>query len=93
MPTETARTSTSRLVTALMLSGVFTLVAAVALGLLVEPALFALALVAVVDFAVAGAFARGRIGPLAALRQAEGEGDAAAIAEADPGYNPYARED
>ncbi len=35
----------------------------------------------------------GRIGPLAARRRAEASGDAAAIAESDPSYNPYARED
>lgn len=52
-------------------------------------------LLGLVDVVLAALFAGGRIGPLAARRQAEAEaeGDAAAIAESDPAYNPYARED
>jgi hypothetical protein len=57
------------------------------------PAWFGLVLVGLVDGVLAALFAGGRIGPLAARREAAAEGDAATIAEAEPSYNPYARED
>lgn len=85
--------SADRLVRALRLSAVVTVVAALALGLLVGPAAFALLAVALIDLVLARLFARGTIGPLAGRRAAEQAGDAAAIAQSDPGYNPYARED
>lgn len=88
-PEESAR----RLARALRLSGVVTAVASIALGLLIAPALFAIAALGVVDFALARLFERGPIGPLASRRAAEASGDAATIAESDPTYNPYARED
>ena len=90
---QSDRSSTDRLVAALYLSAAITLVAAVVLGVLVSPALFAIALVALVDVVLARLFARGVIGPPAARRRAEHSGDAAILAEADAGYNPYARED
>ena len=45
------------------------------------------------DLVLAWLFASGRIGPQSARRAAAEAGDAAAIAEADRSYNPYARED
>ncbi len=88
-----ATTSVATLVLGLRISALVMVVAAVALGLLVAPALFALAALAVVDLVLARMFARGTIGPLAGRRAAESSGDAATIAESDPSYNPYARED
>jgi hypothetical protein len=82
-----------RLVLMLYASAAITIVAAVVLGLAIEPILFALAGVGVADLVLARLFAAGIIGPLAARRRAEASGDAAAIAAADPSYNPYARED
>lgn len=88
-----ATTSVATLVLGLRLSALVMVVVAVALGLLVSPALFGLALIAVLDLALAWMLARGTIGPLAGRRAAEDSGDAATIAESDPSYNPYARED
>jgi hypothetical protein len=44
---------------------------------------------AIIDFVLARLYETGRIGPLAA----EASGEAATVAESDPEYNPYARED
>jgi hypothetical protein len=68
---------------ALMLSGLVTIAAAVVLALVVEPFLIAIALVGLVDFVLARAFASGRLG----------SGGAAPEPGEDPSYNPYARED
>ncbi len=65
----------------------------IALGFLVTPVAFAAVALGIADFVIAGLFSSGRIGPLAARRRAVESGDAAAIAEADPSFNPYARED
>jgi hypothetical protein len=81
------------LVLGLYLSAAVTVVVGIALGIALDPVWFGLVLLGLVDVVLAALFAGGRIGPLAARRQAEAEGDAAAIAESDPGYNPYARED
>jgi hypothetical protein len=67
----------------LTLSGIATIVVGVVLGLVVEPLLFAVVLVGVLDLAMARAFASGRWGA----------GDAPPVAGEDPDYNPYARED
>lgn len=76
------------------ISGVFTIVIAVILGATIDPLLYLIALVAVIDFLFAWLFASGRIGPAAReRREAESTGDAASVAQEDPGYNPYARED
>jgi hypothetical protein len=88
-----AKASVDKFVRALKLSGVITIVFAIALGILISPILFAIAVLAIVDFAIARAYASGVIGPLAARRRAQASGDAALIAESDPSYNPYARED
>ncbi len=93
MQPDSASASVDKLVAALHLSAAITLVVAIALGLLISPVLFAIAALALVDVVVARMFARGAIGPLAARRRAEASGDAALIAESDPSYNPYARED
>lgn len=78
---------------ALVTGGLMTLGVAIYLAT-IEPVLAVIGLLAIVDFALAWAFATGRIGPAAQRRRAaEASGDAAAIATEDPGYNPYARED
>ena len=92
-PTTAEQDSVRRIVAALNMSGVITIVVGVVLGLAVSPALFGICVLGVVDFVIARLFAAGRIGPLAARRAAAEAGDAAAIAEADPSFNPYARED
>jgi hypothetical protein len=67
-------------------SGVATIVLAVVLGALVWAPLFAIAAFAGVDFLLAWAYSTGRV------KVASG-GSAAPPPEADPSYNPYARED
>ena len=70
------------------------MVAGIVLGFVISPALFAIVAVGIFDFVIAGLIASGRIGPDAQRRRAAAEqGDAAAVAEADPSFNPYARED
>ncbi len=79
---------------ALVLGGLFTIGVAVYLGSAIDSVLYLVALVGISDFAVAWAFATGRIGPLARRRSdAEAGGDVVAEMERDPSYNPYARED
>jgi predicted membrane protein len=91
--TDPDRAAARKVAAALYLSAVVTLVVAVLLGLLFGAVYFLIALFAVVDFVIARLFETGKIGPLAGRRQAEDSGDAATIAESDPGNNPYARED
>jgi uncharacterized membrane protein len=89
----TPQDSVRRLVSALYLSGAITVVVGIVLGFVIEPFLFAVVALGIVDCVIAGLFQSGRIGPLAAQRRAAGSGDAALVAEADPTFNPYARED
>jgi hypothetical protein len=91
-PADTAAAA-RKLAAALYVSGVITLVVGVVLGLLFGAVYFLIALFAVADFIIARLYETGRIGPLAGRREAEASGDAATVAESDPGYNPYARED
>lgn len=81
---------------ALVIAGVLTAALAIYLGSEIDSSLYSLAAVSIGDFALAWAFSAGKIGPLAKHRRAEREGqttgDAAAAAEANPSYNPYARE-
>jgi hypothetical protein len=81
------------LVLALYLAGVITIAVGIAVGIAIDPVLFAIAALGIIDFVLARMFATGRIGPLAARRQAAESGGAAQIAEADASFNPYARED
>ena len=75
-------------------SGVLMIIVAIWLGATVDPVLYVIAAVGLADFVFAWLFATGRIGPAARRRRAaEASGDAAAEAEIDPSYNPYARED
>ena len=85
---------TQILVIALVVAGVITLVLGLLLGAMVNSALYLIALASGIDFGLAWAYSSGRLGPAAQRRQeAEATGDAAAITESDPSYNPYARED
>ena len=81
------RRNRSVVATALTISGIATIVVAIVLGAIVEPYLYAIAVIGLVDFVLARLFASGRLGA-----QPTGA-DAATIAESDPSYNPYARED
>jgi hypothetical protein len=92
-PTTAQQDSVRKLVGVLYLSGAITIVLGIALGIAISPVLFAAVALGVVDFVIAGLFSSGRIGPLAARRRGVESGDVAAIAEADPSSNPYARED
>ena len=92
-PTTAEQDSARKVVSALNISGVVTIVVGAVLGLAISPALFGICVLGIVDFVLARMFAAGRIGPLAARRAAAEAGDAAAIAETDPSFNPYARED
>jgi hypothetical protein len=91
-PTDN-RANVRRLVSAMYLSGAITVVAGIALGFVISPILFVAVALGIVDFVIGGLFASGRIGPLAAERKAAASGEAGVIAEADPSFNPYARED
>jgi hypothetical protein len=82
-----------RVASALYLGGTITIVVGIALGFIISPALFGIVALGIVDFVIAWLFSSGRIGPLSARRAATETGDAAAIAETDPSFNPYARED
>ena len=92
-PATDEAAAVGRLVPILYLSGAITVVLGIALGFVISPALFAAVALGVADFVIAGLFSSGRIGPLAARRAAAEAGDAAAVAETDPSFNPYARED
>jgi hypothetical protein len=84
------------LVLSLIVGGILVIALAIALAVLIHPLYLAIALFSVLDFALAWAFATGRMGPRAVRRQAEAAGsagDAAVAAEADPSYDPYALED
>ena len=74
--------------TVLTVSGVATVGIGIALGIAIDPLLFLVVLVGLADLAFARLFASGRLGG-----PREEPAEAAAIAEADPSYNPYARED
>ena len=74
----------------MVISGVVTVVLGVVLGALVWAPLYALALIAVVDFALAWAYANGRLRTASGGSAAE---PAAVDPAADPSFNPYARED
>ncbi len=76
------------IVRALSISAVGTAIAAVVLGIAAHPALFGLLLIAAVDLIIARLFASGRLGT-----GTDGDSAPPAQAEADPSYNPYARED
>jgi hypothetical protein len=84
-PAQQAR----RLAGFLYLSAAIMVVAGIALGFVVTPALFALVAVGLADGVLAALFAGGRIGPLASRDAA----DPVVEVEQDPTYNPYARED
>ena len=92
-PPDTPEAAARKVAAALYVSGVVTLIFGLLLGLLVDPLFLFIAAFGLVDFAIARAYETGRIGPLAKRREAEASGDAATVAESDPSYNPYARED
>ena len=88
-PSSTELRQNRRIVaTALTISGIATIVVAIVLGAIVEPYLYAIAVIGLVDLVLARLFAAGRLGG-----RADDPAAAAAAAEADPSYNPYARED
>ena len=79
---------------ALVLGGIVTIVVGVLAGALIEPFLYAIAAFALLDFALAWAYSTGRLGYSADRDEAaQAPGDITAQAEADPSFNPYARED
>jgi hypothetical protein len=67
----------------LYLSAAITIVVGIALGFVLGPVWFAVVGVGLLDIVLARVLFAGRARPV----------DAAAAAEADPSYNPYARED
>ena len=93
VPTPAHQDSVRRVVGVLYLSGAVTIVIGIVLGFVVSPVCFAAVALGIADFVLAGLFSSGRIGPLAARRKATESGDAAQVTEADPSFNPYARED
>ena len=80
--------SRSIVATALTFSGIATIGVAIALGIAIDPLLYLVALVGLADLVFARLFATGRIGGASS-----DPATAAAAAEADPSFNPYARED
>lgn len=91
--------NTRALVISLVVGGIITLAVGILLGATVSAALYLIAIASVFDFGLAWAYHSGRLdsrlGPTAQRRRrdAETSGDAGSIAESDPSYNPYARED
>jgi hypothetical protein len=87
------------LVIALIAAAGATVVIAVVLGALVHPALYAIALVGLVDLWLARRFATGKaisresVGSAPHSASGVASDDPATAAEADRSYNPYARED
>jgi hypothetical protein len=71
----------------LMTAGIGTIALAIALGIAFDPLLYVIALAGVGDLVFAWMIASGRIKPRPS------DPAAAEAAEADPSYNPYARED
>jgi uncharacterized membrane protein len=84
---EQSAPSSQALVTLLYASAVVTAIVAVVLGALVSPILFAIALFSLVDVWLARAYSSGR------LHLGSDSARPAEAADADPSYNPYARED
>ena len=74
-PNQPAQAESARqargLVLGLYLSAAMTVVVGIALGFALDPVWFGLVLLGLVDVVLAALFAGGRIGPLAARRQAE----------------------
>ena len=89
-PTTPANPRQTRAVvaTTLTASGIATIAVAIGLGIALDPLLYLVALVGVADLVFARLFASGRLG--SAPSDPAG---AAAAAQADPSFNPYARED
>jgi hypothetical protein len=86
-------TDLSRIAPWLYFSAVITVIAGVVLGLTITPIFFALIAVGVFDAAIAYLFSSGRLGGGATQpggTPPPGDGTAG---QADPSYNPYARED
>ncbi len=80
----------SVLVRVLVGSGLFTIAVGVVLALTVDPILAVIALVGLIDFGLARAYATGKLGrPESQLAEDSGSTDASQ----DPSYNPYARDD
>lgn len=93
-PTGPTPDPTRILVLSMVAGGIITIAVGIYLGATVSAPLYAIAAVALIDFALAWAYGTGRLGPAAARRrEAEASGEVAAEAQADPSYNPYARED
>jgi hypothetical protein len=87
-PSSTSSETRERVARSLIISGVATIILAIVLGIAIDPLIYLLALVGIADFVIARLFASGRLGGTAGS-----PGEAAAMAESDPSYNPYARED
>jgi hypothetical protein len=85
--------SRGSVVSILALSGSSLVVAGIALGFVLEPFLFALVPIGILDFALAYMFSTGRLGQTDGRGPAVAAGEEAAVAELDPSVNPYARED
>lgn len=80
----------SVLVKVLVGSGLFTIAVGVVLALTVDPILIVIALVGLIDFGLARAYATGKLGsPGPQVPDDLAPGDESQ----DPSYNPYARED
>jgi len=94
VPNDPEAAARRTLVLSMVGGGIVVIAVAIVLGATISAALYALALFSLIDFALAWAFATGRMGPGAQRRRdAEASGDLTAETELDPSYNPYARED
>ena len=83
----------SRIASWLYLSAAITVIAGIVCGLTITPIFFALVAVGILDGVIAYLFSSGRLGGSAAALGPPSAPDDAAAVEADPSYNPYARED
>jgi ABC-type cobalt transport system substrate-binding protein len=86
-PSSTSTSNPRAVAGYLYLSAAITIIVGVVLGVVISPIWFAVVAVGFLDIILARLFATGALGGGA------DKSDPAAAAEADPSYNPYARED
>jgi bifunctional DNA-binding transcriptional regulator/antitoxin component of YhaV-PrlF toxin-antitoxin module len=91
--TTPSSTDLSRMVSWLYLSAAITIIAGIVFGLTITPIFFALVAVGILDGVIAYLFSSGRLGGSAAMPGQTPAPDDATAVEANPSYNPYARED
>ena len=91
--TSTSSTNLRSVAGYLYLSAAITIVVGILLGFVVGAVWFAVVAIGLIDGALAYAFSSGRFSGSSGALDPAAESDTTAEVEADPSYNPYARED